>query len=300
MTTGNKLMIGNLGNQMFQYSFMLSLKKLGLIDNINLIFVDKFNNGLVDFNIDANVIGENELNISRKQNKILERHKKINYYLFRLNMFRLIELRTKLLKRYFLRNGLIVGYREYQDYKKIYKQNNIVFGYFEDPKFYNDYKEHLREVFTPIHPKLCHNKELYNQIENSNSVCISIRCGDFLTSKYVHDRMYVCDKDYFEKAISIMQEKINNPTFIVFSDDIDWCKNNIDFPNGTLFEEGNDPSYEKLRLMYSCKHFIISNSTFSWWAQFLSKNENKIVIAPKSWRRKKEDNLLNDKNWIKI
>ena len=97
-----------------------------------------------------------------------------------------------------------------------------------------------------------------------------------------------------------MTEKIKNPQYIVFSDDIEWCRTNMKFPTGTLYESGKDPIWEKIRLMYSCKNFIISNSTFSWWAQFLSRERNKIVIAPKQWNKfEYMDNIYN-KKWILI
>ena len=70
---------------------------------------------------------------------------------------------------------------------------------------------------------------------------------------------------------------------ICFSDDIEWVKNNLDFKCETYYENGNDPVWEKLRLMSCCKHFVISNSSFSWWAQYLSCNKNKIVYAPTKW-----------------
>lgn len=81
-----------------------------------------------------------------------------------------------------------------------------------------------------------------------------------------------------------MQKKVNNPVFIFFSDDIEWCKGNFSSIKYELyFESGKDTLAEKISLMSSCKHFIISNSTFSWWAQWLGQNEKKIVISPKHW-----------------
>ena len=88
-------------------------------------------------------------------------------------------------------------------------------------------------------------------------------------------------------------EQVENPVFYVFSnssDDINWIKENYDFSDYNVeYVDLNNPDYEELRLMYSCKHFIISNSTFSWWAQYLCENENKIVIAPSEWNRHFDD-----------
>ena len=98
-----------------------------------------------------------------------------------------------------------------------------------------------------------------------------------------------------------MKEKIDNPVLFVFSDDIKWAKENIKFEGIQIFyEDGNDTVDEKLRMMYSCKHFIISNSTFSWWAQFLSRNQDKIVIAPSRWYKNDVHSDLINENWIKI
>lgn len=76
---------------------------------------------------------------------------------------------------------------------------------------------------------------------------------------------------------------IENPVFFMFSDDIEWVKNNIHTECVTYYEDGTDPVWEKLRLMSACKHFIVSNSTFSWWTQYLSANENKVVVSPSRW-----------------
>ena len=117
-------------------------------------------------------------------------------------------------------------------------------------------------------------------------MCVSIRRGDFVEDPKARGRFYVCKPSYFKEAVQRMQKEVKNPKFFIFSDDIEWCKKNLDFfPKGTQFEPLENPVYEKLRLMYNCKHFIISNSTFSWWAQFLSRNDKKVVIAPKVWKK---------------
>jgi hypothetical protein len=140
---------------------------------------------------------------------------------------------------------------------------------------------------------------LYEKIENTNSVCVTIRRGDFLLDQFIKS-FYICTPEYFKKGIEKINNIIKNPQYIVFSDDIEWCKKNMSFPEGTVYESGNDPIYEKIRLMYSCKNFIISNSTFSWWAQYLSRNERKVVIAPKVWNKFEYADPIYDKDWIII
>ena len=142
------------------------------------------------------------------------------------------------------------------------------------------------------------NIDLYNIINSSNSICVTIRRGDFISVEENKKLHYVCNEDYFYRAMDIIAKKVNNPKFIIFSDDIEWVKNNMNFKYDVLYEEGNDPIWEKLRLMYSCKNFIISNSTFSWWAQYLSRNERKIVISPNRWFNNEYESKLIDNKWI--
>lgn len=101
--------------------------------------------------------------------------------------------------------------------------------------------------------------------------------------------------------MDIIASKIPNAKFFVFSNDVEWLKKNVDFKHTVAFENGCDPVWEKLRLMYSCKHFVISNSTFSWWAQYLSSNKEKIVVAPDRWYNSEiKSDLLENHNYIKI
>lgn len=181
--------------------------------------------------------------------------------------------------------------------------DRIFFGLFESPKYFDFIKPIIEQEFTPRYGILVHNLWLYEDIEKSESVCVSIRRWDFVENENNKKLHYVCTPWYFYRWIDYIQKKVPNAKFFIFSDDIDWCKNNMQFPEWTQFENGWDPVWEKLRLMYSCKHFVISNSTFSWWAQYLSRNNKKIVCAPSRWLNPDfypSDYDIYEKWWILI
>ena len=97
---------------------------------------------------------------------------------------------------------------------------------------------------------------------------------------------------------------IEKPVFFVFSDDIEWVKENLNITFPVVYLSGikNIKSYEELVLMSKCKHNIIANSSFSWWGAWLNTNQKKIVIAPKRWFNdvKLDTTDLIPENWIRI
>lgn len=178
-------------------------------------------------------------------------------------------------------------------------KNKFIYGYFEDPKWFSDVRSKLVEELKPKKINYL-NDYFYNQICRSESVCVSIRRGDFFSEKF-RDIRAICDEEYFRKAIDVMKTMVPNAIFVFFSDEIDWVKDNYDFGVPSLYETGNDGVAEKLRLMAGCKHFILSNSTFSWWAQYLSTNANKIVISPDHWLNVPDyKHQLIEDSWILI
>lgn len=143
--------------------------------------------------------------------------------------------------------------------------------------------------------------DLINEIENSQSVSIHIRRGDYITIKQNFDRFGVCSKNYYEEAIKHLEENLTNPVFYIFSDDLDWAKENF-VGSQYIFISDNNPA-EDLYLMSNCKHNIIANSTFSWWSAWLNQNPEKIVIAPKQWYKGKLNETIKDlipSEWIRI
>lgn len=132
----------------------------------------------------------------------------------------------------------------------------------------------FREVSTEI-------KEIANKIENTNSVSIHVRRGDFMNAENWSIFGSVCTIDYFKEAINKMNNLLENPHYFIFSNDIDWVKQNLSFENFTIIDcnKGKN-SWIDMMLMSKCKHNINSNSTFSWWGSWLNKNEDKNIIVP--------------------
>ena len=142
------------------------------------------------------------------------------------------------------------------------------------------------------------NDELKGLLENQNTCSIHVRRGDYLNSPNHHPTQ---NMNYYMKAIKKMPK---DSVFLIFSDDINWCKQNFpDMPEKFKFIEGNK-DYEDLYLMSACKNNIICNSTFSWWAAWLNSNESKVIMAPDTWFGPAyadwNTNDLYCEGWIKI
>lgn len=172
---------------------------------------------------------------------------------------------------------------EYCEYPE-YVGDRYVLGLSEDSRYFNHIHSTLQEEFTPRWPILSQNQELYHLIHSSESVCLSFRKWNMFRKDFSYT-FGICGQSYYRQAIDLMRSLHPDCRFFVFADDVSWAKENYDFPSGTVFETDNNPIWEKMRLMYSCKHFIIPNSTFAWWAQYLSRNPEKTVISPDRWSR---------------
>ncbi len=187
-----------------------------------------------------------------------------------------------------------------EEYKKINKNftnDYYLYGYWQSEKYFEDIKSILKQELTLKNPLEESKINLIQEIEHKNSVAIHIRRGDYVINKLYQN---ICEESYYKKAITIMKEKVDNPVFYIFSDEIDWVKENWNFNGNIIFMHYANKDFEELEIMKHCKHFIIANSSFSWWAQYLSDNPQKIVVAPKKWYNHDKKVDIYQKNWITI
>lgn len=174
-------------------------------------------------------------------------------------------------------------------YKEIPNQNTQnevldLVGYYQSYKYFEEFQPTISSLLTPT----------IGYGIKYGVTSIHIRRGDYLTKPDAHP---LPDMNYYYQAMNLAKTE----KYMIFSDDIRWCKNNFRGPQ-YIFAEDNDPVTD-LSLQLSCEHNIISNSTFGWWAGYLNKNPSKIVIAPQRWFGPKLPHDTKDllpPDWIKI
>lgn len=308
---------GRLGNQFFQYATVKAFKETYcpnediLLDFSDLKKLGKEENGFKDSLKEFYV--DDYKTVNKIQATVLQ---KLVIFLMKIpNAFlRIIGLKNiadrcsykfeKNMQPLLNKLGIYYMIHGYCKFTPSKVKNKIFYGNYESSKYFDNIRDLILKMYTPRENIAEDKKDIYKKIDENNSVCITIRRGDFIDDKFKNIH-YICNEDYFYKAIEKIKQKVDKPLFVVFSDDIDWVKSNMKFPPDTIYETGKDSLGEKIREMYSCKHFIISNSTFSWWAQYLSRNPNKVVIAPNIWKKvsyKKDCSTMDiyQENWIRI
>lgn len=282
---------GNLGNQMFEYACARALQeKTGQTICLNTCFLNQYK---PEYKLSLQDLCLND-------NVVIETEKRLPWY---VNTYEGIvrALKGAFPKMYFdvmkqfgiyiwmKESFIVLPQKKHKDYYMV--------GYWQSTKYFEDIDTVIRKEFMPKYPLKAENQDLYDIIKNTESVCITIRRGDYVTNEKYKKEFFICDNDYFLKGVEKIKSEITDATIIVFSDDIVWVKDNVPFEGRVYYESGNDPVWEKIRLMSACKHFVISNSTFSWWVQHLSSNPNKIVYAPSKWFPNGRKCDIYEENW---
>lgn len=158
-------------------------------------------------------------------------------------------------------------------------------GYWQSEKYFSDISLMLRSDLTLKNPLSAKSADALHRIQDSASVALTVRRGDFVTDYYIHKRHGVLPLSYYERAVDAIARRVSKPSFFVFSDDISWVKKHMRLSHEVVYMDFNYPdrTVEDLFLISSCKHAILANSTFSWWGAWLNRNPLKIIIAPSHW-----------------
>jgi Glycosyl transferase family 11 len=210
-------------------------------------------------------------------------------------------LRKPQLKQFRYKNYVVEPHFNYwRDISQL-KGNIYLDGYWQSEQYFIEFADKIRVDFTFKLPFSEKNAEIAKQISQANAVSLHVRRGDYVTNRK-NVFLGVCSLEYYQKAISQIKAKLDSPVFFVFSDDIDWAKNNLNLDKSSVFisHNKNVESYNDMRLMSLCKHNIIANSTFSWWGAWLNSNPNKIVITPLQWFANGQDAAdLVPSTWVR-
>lgn len=284
---------GGLGNQMFQYAAARSLAlRLGSkvyfdtswFDNIPSTDTKRWYE-LGCFDIDKNTIDIADYQIIGLG---LGRKTKLRYILSNFNSRRLWSFE-------------VPDHKYHEKFKKL-KGSIYLDGWFTSEKYFINHRDALLKDFTFTHELNKKSTSIIDKIKDSNSVSLHVRRGDYITNKNARSWHGTTGVDYYKKAIEIIEKKVENPQYFVFSDDIEWCKTNLARLRNVNFIDFNNKGSDDMRLMIECQHNIIANSTFSWWGAWLNDSRSKVVVAPMKWLSdpKIDTTDVLPERWIKI
>ena len=266
-------LIGGLGNQMFQYAFGYQLARLnGAELKLDAAGFEKYKlhkpalqhliPGYEQMVIDKNII-----------------NKKTHSY----------GIKGLLRQAGIVKPGIRIIKEETQTFRPElvtkYDEDVYLDGFWQSEKYFKHIEDEIRDHLRVITPPSAANQQLLSKIKNVTAISVHIRRADYVTNPKTLSFHGICSMDYYLQAADIIRAKVENPVFFIFSDDIQWAKDNIRLNAEQVFADINnaDTNYEDLRLMYSCRHHIIANSSFSWWGAWLNPNKDKIVIGPEKW-----------------
>lgn len=288
---------GGLGNQMFQYAIAKSISKKNKdIFKLDTSFYPKQSLRKYEldlFNIEENIASNNEVDslkgkeglIFKVKNRLKIKNKKPSSYKADSLLLNSAKNTNKIFE------------------KEIFDSVGDIYldGYWQSEEYFKDIRDDIINDFAPKNGISDEASKYINDIENSNSVSLHVRRGDYVdNTMFKGSGLTVTEMPYYKDAIEFMNSKVKNPKYFIFSDDIAWCKENFDFLESKVFVDDTKSAIYDMVLMSKCKHNVIANSTFSWWGAWLNENKNKIVISPKIWYRTNHNLHLAQREWMKL
>ena len=282
--------LGGLGNQMFEYAMYLALKDAHPQEEIKVCTRSFGGYGL-----------HNGLEIQRifgveLPEASLWELTKVAYPFFNYKTWQVMRHFLPVRKS-MTRGGFDIPF----DFSQVTREDSCYYeGYWQNEKYFQHIREKILTAYTFPAFEDETNKKLAERLKTTNAASCHIRRGDYLKEP----AMCVCTPSYYARAITKMNESVNPELYVIFSDDIQWCKENISQLIGkrdAVFVDWNkgEQSFRDIQLMTLCKHNIIANSSFSWWGAWLNQNEGKVVVAPEAFTKNRPINDPICNNWRK-
>jgi len=290
---------GGLGNQMFQYAaaYNLSLrKKVPILVDLRLMREHKIRPSPrnVPRDYDLDIFG-----IKKKEPTFVNLIKFLQFFKnYRLRKY------IAIISNWI---GLPVFYEKERCFNPKFNNNKFkaiyLDGLWQSEKYFKDCRADILNLFNFNEAKQKDkNKEFVKKINFSNSVCLNVRRTDFINNPE-HN---VVNSDYYKNSIIKFKKLLGSDIIVyIFSDDLDWCKDNFNFIENKFFVEhsyAGKKFYDYLYLMSLFQNFIIPNSSFAWWAAWLSVKDNKTIMAPNRWSGLVDERKIDivPSNWIRV
>lgn len=272
---------GGLGNQMFQYALARKLKKSGKKVFLDLSWYEKFD--------------EREYQLKEYHLSIPTADEKMRHD------FQMKYLNNRLWDKLIKRPRNVITDQSGSIQTKVFRVDNVkMTGYWQSEMYFKDIRDILLEEFEPLeHLISAEYRKKGIDMGQVHSVSVHVRRGDYLSKKNIAFRGGICTDEYYRNAISIIANRVANPVFYFFSDDIAWVKQQYQGEN-IRYIDLNGKAYEDMWLMKKCKHHIIANSSFSWWGAWLCQNDGQLVIAPSNWKNGIDNKVIYCADWITI
>ena len=263
------LIYGGLGNQLFQVAFGESLKITH--NHINIKYIDLTKYAYTKRKWELGFLNIKPLNISKRE-------------IYSIFFKRFINSKLNKFNSNFLYLGIIneKQYKYIQNYLEK-NRNFILDGYWQSEKYFSDNKVDIKTLLNRKNK----NFSINNRDSKNQKVAVHIRLGDYINTLKGRKNHLVCNFEWYKNAIIYLKDFNKDLKFTVFSDDKELIKNEFrNFNNLEIYDSDySNSAYEDLFEMTKYDHFIISNSSYSWWASYLGEKENSKIIAPKYWSR---------------
>jgi hypothetical protein len=262
---------GGLGNQLFCYA---AARRLALVNDAELVIDDV--SGFVRDRLYERQYALDNFSIPARKATPAERLEPFERY--RRGFIKCLSRRRPFTQRAYLEQEGI----DFDDRILAMKVKGTLYleGYWQSELYFKDVEQIIRDDLWITPPTDLRNQLMAEEICNCVAVALHIRLFDRPDSSALHN----VSIDYYQRAIAMMEDKLESPRYFLFSDDVEVARTYLYLPEDRVtfvsHNRGDENAYVDMWLMGQCQHFITANSTFSWWGAWLGNGKNKIVVSP--------------------